>query len=272
MSAGNLPVNRMAKKLRKASTILLKLSSMLRIHAHSLSLDSSVGIGSSIALVVSMMMRFLDRRDAGRQLAAKLAAYAGDPNVLVLGLPRGGVPVAYEVARALHAPLDVFVVRKLGVPGHRELAMGAIASGGVRVLNTDVIKALGISPAAVESVAAREMMELERQQRAYRGDAPLPDLSGCTVIVVDDGLATGSTMRAAVGALRQSRPARIIVAVPVAAAETVRHLRQEADSVVCLSTPPDFHAVSMWYEDFSQTSDDEVRNLLEAGASAPRPA
>jgi len=220
--------------------------------------------------------RFLDRRDAGRQLGEKLERYTAGPNnpamVLVLGLPRGGVPVAYEVARALHAPLDVFVVRKLGVPGHRELAMGAIASGGLRVLNREVIESLGVSPAAVESVAVREMQELERQQRLYRGHTPLPELAGRTVIVVDDGLATGSTMRAAVGALRQGNPARIMVAVPVAAADTARRLREEADGVVCLSTPPDFHAVSMWYEDFSQTSDEEVRKLLEAGTTVSRPS
>jgi len=209
---------------------------------------------------------FLDRRDAGRQLAGLLPGYAGDPGVLVLGLPRGGVPVAYEVARALQAPLDVLVVRKLGVPGHRELAMGAIGSGGLRVLNMDVIEALGISAAAVESVAARELVEMERQERTYRGDAPAPEYSGRTVIVVDDGLATGSTMRAAVKALRQKSPAVIIVAVPVAAAETVRRLREEADSVVCLSAPPDFHAVSMWYLDFSQTSDEEVRDLLASAS------
>lgn len=189
-----------------------------------------------------------------------------------MGLPRGGVPVAYEVARALRAPLDVFVVRKLGVPGHRELAMGAIASGGMRVLNPDVIKALGITPAMVESVAAEELLELERQQRAYRpsgsNDTPLPELAGRTIIVVDDGLATGSTMRAAVRALRQRAPKRVIVAVPVAARETASSLRQEAD-VVCLSTPPDFHAVSMWYEDFSQTTDEEVRNLLQSSSHAP---
>jgi predicted phosphoribosyltransferase len=227
--------------------------------------------------VVRMAVRFLDRRDAGRRLAAKLESYADDPSVLVLGLPRGGVPVAYEVARALRAPLDVFVVRKLGVPGHRELAMGAIASGGLRVLNLDVIEALGISPAAVEAVATSELRELERRQRAYRGDVSQadlagPDFAGRTVIVVDDGLATGSTMRAAVGALRQSNPASIIVAVPVAAAETARRLRKEADSVVCLSTPADFHAVSSWYDDFSQTSDEEVRRLLEAGTTVSREA
>lgn len=213
-----------------------------------------------------MSMRFLNRQDAGRQLGAALSAYAGDPNVLVLGLPRGGVPVAYEVARLLHAPLDIFVVRKLGVPGHRELAMGAIASGGVRVLNQDVIDALRIPSAAVAAVAEAELREIERQEKAFRGNAPYPKLSGRTIIVVDDGLATGSTMRAAVQALRQSKPAQIIVAVPVAAAETVRRLRGEADSVVCLSAPPDFYAVSMWYEDFSQTSDEEVRNLLEASS------
>ncbi len=218
--------------------------------------------------LLAMPMRFLDRADAGKQLARKLGEYDGDPKVLVLGLPRGGVPVAYEVARALHAPLDVFVVRKLGVPGHRELAMGAIASGGLRVLNRDVIEALGITPAEMESVAARELLEVERQERAYRGQTPLPELAGRTIIVVDDGLATGSTMRAAVGALRQSNPATIIVAAPVAAAETARKLRELADRVVCLSAPPDFHAVSMWYEDFSQTSDEEVRNLLEAASQA----
>jgi putative phosphoribosyl transferase len=220
----------------------------------------------------SMSMRFLNRQDAGRQLGANLAVFVKDGSVLVLGLPRGGVPVAYEVARALDAPLDVFVVRKLGVPGHRELAMGAIARGGLRVLNKDVIEAFGISPVGVESVADRELLEIERQERTFRGNAPFPELSGRTIIVVDDGLATGSTMRAAVGALRRSDPARIIVAIPVAAAETVRRLHREADGVVCLSTPLDFHAVSMWYNDFSQTSDEEVRSLLEAGAAVLRTA
>jgi putative phosphoribosyl transferase len=214
-----------------------------------------------------MPVRFLDRRDAGRQLAEELSGYAGDSSVLVLGLPRGGVPVAYEVACALHAPLDVLVVRKLGAPGHRELAMGAIASGGLRVLNLDVIGALGISPAAVELAAVHESLELERQQHAYRGDAPGTELAGRNIIVVDDGLATGSTMRAAIGALRQSKPAAIIVAAPVAAAETARTLREFADHVVCLSTPPDFHAVSNWYEDFSQTTDEEVRNMLQGERS-----
>ncbi len=219
-----------------------------------------------------MSMRFLNRQDAGRQLAAKLAGYASDPSVLVLGLPRGGVPVAYEVARALQAPLDVFVVRKLGVPGHRELAMGAIASGGARILNRDVIDALRIRPAAVDAVARGELQEIERQEEVFRGNAPLPEFSGRTLIVVDDGLATGSTMRAAIQALRQSHPARIVAAVPVAAAETVRRLRGEADGVICLSAPLDFHAVSMWYDDFSQTSDEEVRTLLEANTTVSRMA
>jgi len=211
---------------------------------------------------------FKNRRDAGVRLAEKLAGYANDPSVLVLGLPRGGVPVAYEVARALGAPLDVFVVRKLGVPGHRELAMGAIASGGVRVLNEEVLRVLNISNAMIDLVAAQEQQELERQQRAYRGDAPFPELSGRKIIVVDDGLATGSTMRAAVRALRQSNPARIIVAAPVAAAETYGSLGREADEMVCCEVPETFYAVSMWYEEFGQTSDQEVRELLEAADRA----
>lgn len=213
-----------------------------------------------------MFLPFLDRRDAGRQLAAKLTDFAGDARVLVLGLPRGGVPVAYEVAVALRAPLDVFVVRKLGVPGHRELAMGAIASGGVRVLNSEVVDALAIPPAAVESVAARELEELERQQRAYRGTRPFPELAERTVIIVDDGLATGSTMRAAIAALRQAKPAKIVVAVPVAASQTARLVGREADSIVVLHAPDDFYAVSMWYQDFSQTSDEEVRQLLRSAS------
>jgi putative phosphoribosyl transferase len=215
---------------------------------------------------------FRNRVDAGVQLARKLQAYADDPTVIVLGLPRGGVPVAYEVAKALRAPLDVFVVRKLGVPGHRELAMGAIASGGVRVLNTEVIQTLGISPMTIEAVAATELRELERRQRLYRGDAPFPSLNGRKVIVVDDGLATGSTMLAAVRAIRHSNPARIIVAVPVGAAETCHRLTYEADDVVCLLAPPVFQAVSLWYEEFSQTSDEEVRSLLEAAATHDAPA
>jgi putative phosphoribosyl transferase len=214
---------------------------------------------------------FQDRRDAGRQLAQKLKEYADNPSVLVLGLPRGGVPVAFEVAQALHAPLDVFVVRKLGAPGHEELAMGAVASPGVRVLNAEVIRMLRISSAVIDSAAAAEMREVERQQREYRGHAPFLSLAGRTVIVVDDGLATGSTMRAAVQALRQSHPARIVVAVPVAAPDTAERLRKEADEVVCVDTPDMFYAVGVWYESFAQTSDQEVRSLLEAAAQ-PAPS
>jgi predicted phosphoribosyltransferase len=209
-----------------------------------------------------MPRRFHDRKDAGAQLAARLAALADDPNTIVLGLPRGGVPVAYEVAKSLGAPLDVFVVRKLGVPGQRELAMGAIASGGVRVINEEVIQALNLWPSTVDAVAAQEQPELERQQLLYRGDVALPDFAGRTVIIVDDGLATGATMRAAVRALRQSYPRQIVIAVPVGAAETCRSLQADADQVICLHSPQSFYSVSTWYEEFSQTSDDEVRHLL----------
>jgi len=210
-----------------------------------------------------MPRQFHDRKDAGAQLAARLSAFAGGANTIVLGLPRGGVPVAYEVAMALRAPLDVFVVRKLGVPGQRELAMGAIASGGVRVLNDEVMEALKLPLSTVDAVAAHEQPELERQQRLYRGEVALPDFAGRTVILVDDGLATGSTMRAAVKALRQSSPKRIVIAVPVGAAETCRSLRADADEVICLHSPESFYSVSTWYEEFSQTSDDEVRRLLK---------
>jgi putative phosphoribosyl transferase len=207
-----------------------------------------------------------DRSDAGEKLAEALRAYADRPDVLVLGLPRGGVPVAYEVARALHAPLDVFLVRKLGVPGYEELAMGAIASGGVRVLNDDVVRALGIPEEEIEAVVALEQQELDRRARDYRDDRPPPDVRGKTVILIDDGLATGATMKAAVAALRQLRPNRIVVAVPVAAADTCRELGAEVDEVVCLSTPEPFHAVGLWYEQFSQTTDEEVHDLLERAA------
>lgn len=213
-------------------------------------------------------MLFQDRADAGRQLAARLMHYAGRPEVIVLALPRGGVPVAYEVAIALGAPLDVFLVRKLGVPGHEELAMGAVASGGVRVLNTEVVEALGISEQAIEAVAQQELRELERRERVYRGGRPPPELRDRVVVLVDDGLATGSSMRAAVAAVRQQHPRRIVVAVPTAAAETCEDFRREVDEVVCLSTPEPFYAVGLWYRDFSQTSDDEVRALLERAAAA----
>lgn len=212
-------------------------------------------------------MRFADRLAAGRRLATALAAYRGQGDVVVLGLPRGGVPVAYEVARALGAPLDVFLVRKLGVPGHEELAMGAIASGGVRVLNEDVLEGLRIPPRVVEDVTDIEAAELERRERVYRGGRPPLDVRGRVVIVVDDGLATGSTMRAAVAALRRLEPARIVVAVPTGASETCAMLRDEADEVVCLTTPDPFHAVGLWYDDFRPTTDDQVRALLAESAA-----
>jgi predicted phosphoribosyltransferase len=209
--------------------------------------------------------RFRNRTDAGRQLAEKLAAYANRPDVLVLALPRGGVPVGFEVARELGAPLDVFLVRKLGVPGYEELAMGAVATGGVRVLNDEIVRGLGISEHEIDAAAARELQELARRQRLYRGDRPLPDVAGRTVILVDDGLATGATMRAAIQALRQQQPARIVVAVPTASPDTCEALKAEADDVVCAMTPEPFLAVGHWYEDFTQTTDDEVRELLARG-------
>jgi predicted phosphoribosyltransferase len=219
--------------------------------------------------------RFRDRNEAGRRLAEKLAAYANRTDVLVLALPRGGVPVAYEVARALGAPLDVFVVRKLGVPGYEELAMGAVASGGVRVLNDQLVQRLGIPKYVIDAVAAREEQELARRERLYRGGRPPPDVRGRTVILVDDGLATGATMRAAVMALRQLQPARIVVAVPTASSETCEELRPEVDDIVCATTPEPFLAVGHSYEDFSQTTDDEVRDLLaprqDPGKGQPPP-
>jgi putative phosphoribosyl transferase len=213
------------------------------------------------------MTRFRDRHDAGRRLAVSLGDYAGRRDVLVLALPRGGVPVAFEVARALGAPLDIFLVRKLGVPGHRELAMGAIATGGVRVLNLEVVRGLGIPPEAVEAVAASEQEELARRDRAYRGQRPAPHIQGRIVILVDDGLATGATMRAAVAAVRRLDPARIVVAVPTAAPETCEMLRTEVDDIVCAETPEPFVAVGLWYEDFAETTDDEVRGLLNRAAA-----
>jgi putative phosphoribosyl transferase len=208
---------------------------------------------------------FRDRADAGRTLASLLSGYAGRRDVIVLGLPRGGVPVAAEVAAGLGAPLDVLIVRKLGVPGHDELAMGAIAGGGVRVLNTVVIEGLCIGQDEIDAVAAREAQELDRRARAYRGTArEPPDLGGKVVIVVDDGLATGSTMRAAVAALRAQRPSRIVVAVPVGAPITCAELAKEADEVICARMPHSFHAVGQWYEDFSPPSEVEIRSLLGA--------
>jgi putative phosphoribosyl transferase len=205
---------------------------------------------------------FRDRTEAGQVLAGLLAHYRGRPDVIVLGLPRGGVPVAAEVASGLGAPLDVFVVRKLGVPGHDELAMGAIASGGVRVVNRSVVDGLRIGEDVIEKVAARELKELERRDAAYRDGRPPPDVRGKVVVVVDDGLATGSTMRAAVSALRAQQPSRIVVAVPVGSAATCHELEAEADEVVCARIPADFHAVGQWYEDFSPTTDEQIRSLL----------
>jgi predicted phosphoribosyltransferase len=213
--------------------------------------------------VHAVMARFHDRRDAGRFLARKLLAlYAGRPDVLVLALPRGGVPVGYEVARALQAPLDVFLVRKLGMPGHEEYALGAIASGGVRVLNEKAANALGIPQSVIDAVTGREERELERRSRAYRGGRAPPDVRGRTVILVDDGLATGASMQAAVQALRRRGPARIVVAVPAAPRETCKELRKSADEVICAIAPEFLRAVGYWYEDFSKTSDEEVRRLL----------
>jgi putative phosphoribosyl transferase len=205
---------------------------------------------------------YRDRADAGAQLAEHLGSYAGLADVVVLGLPRGGVPVAAEVARALRAPLDVFCVRKLGVPGDEELAMGAIATGGVVVLNEGVVAELGVPEDVLAEVAAAEREELERRDRAYRGDRPPTSLAGRTVLVVDDGLATGATMRAAVRAVRAAGPSRVVVAVPVAAAETCRSLQADADEVVCPLAPEGFRSVGGWYEDFGATSDDEVRRCL----------
>ena len=208
-------------------------------------------------------MVFRDRKDAGRQLAAKLSGHTGCADCIVLALPRGGVPVAYEVAEGLGLPLDVFLVRKLGVPGHEELAMGAIASGGTRIINDSIVNPLHISTRAIDRVTQHEQAELKRRERAYRDDRPAPQVAGRTVILVDDGLATGATMRAAATALRARGPKRIIIAVPVAAPETCSELALEVDEIVCAATPEPFVGVGLWYQDFSQTSDEEVRELLE---------
>jgi len=214
--------------------------------------------------------RFRDRREAGRVLAAAMMKYAGRTDVIVLALPRGGVPVGFEVAEALGAPLDIFLVRKLGTPGHRELAMGAIASGGVRVINDEVVGWLGISPEQIDAVAREEQRELERRQAAYlEGRAPAP-LEGRISILVDDGLATGSTMRAAAQAVRQRNPARVIVAVPVGAPDTCGEIAAVADDVICVRRPEPFSAVGQWYIDFEQTTDEQVMELIHEHASAAR--
>jgi putative phosphoribosyl transferase len=214
-----------------------------------------------------MNIPFADRREAGQLLAEKLQAYAGRHDVLILALPRGGVPIAYEVARALRTPLDVFVVRKLGVPGDEELAMGAIASGGVRVLNEEVTSRMDLPDSVIDEVTRREQKELKRRERLYRGGRPALQVQGRAIILVDDGLATGSTMRAAATALRKMNPLKIVIAVPVAAPDTCQEFRGEVDEVVCAVTPEPFMAVGAWYADFSQTSDGEVRELLQRAAS-----
>jgi putative phosphoribosyl transferase len=215
-----------------------------------------------------ILRRFQDRVEAGQLLAEQLKEYADRSDVQVLALPRGGVPVGYEVAKALRAPLDILIVRKLGVPGQEELAMGAIASGGVRVMNEDVLPFLSISAPEVEEVVAREQMELERRERLYRGNRPAPQVGGKTVILIDDGIATGTSMRSAVEVLKQQSPAKVIIAVPVAARSTCEEFNQPADQefCVCLQTPEPFYAVGLWYEDFRQTTDNEVRDLLAAAA------
>ena len=218
-------------------------------------------------------MLFRDRFEAGRVLASKLGEFSGRNDLVVLALPRGGVPVAYEVAQALHAPLDVFVVRKLGTPGQEELAMGALAPGGVTVLNREVIQALGIPQQTIDAVIAREERELERREREYRDGRPAANVSGCTAILIDDGLATGSSMRVAAKALRTEGAPQIVVAVPVASATTCSEFEAEVDKVVCATTPEPFWAVGQWYRDFSQTTDEEVRELLaRAGAPSVRAA
>jgi putative phosphoribosyl transferase len=211
-------------------------------------------------------LQFADRIQAGQFLATKLTDYAHRNDVLVLALPRGGVPVAYEVAKALNAPLDIFVVRKLGVPGHEEMAMGAIASGGARVINQDVVLGAGIATDVIQQKTVQEWRKLERREKLYRGDRPAPQIAGRTVILIDDGLATGATMHAAVLALRQHQPAKIIVAVPAASRETCAEFQSEVDGVVCGITPEPFLAVGLWFENFAQTTDDEVRLLLHKAA------
>jgi putative phosphoribosyl transferase len=212
---------------------------------------------------------FRDRTEAGRRLAEMLGRFADRMDVLVLALPRGGVPVAFEVAKSLHVPMDIFVVRKLGLPGDEELAMGAVASGNVRVLNDEVVRSYGVSREVLDSVAAREVTELKRRERAYRGDTPSPDVADKTILLVDDGVATGSTMRAAVAALRNQRPSQIIVAVPVAPPSTFKELQLEADEVLSVMTPEPFYAVGQWYEVFDQTTDSLVRELYERARRRP---
>jgi putative phosphoribosyl transferase len=215
------------------------------------------------------MSFFKDRVDAGRQLAKELSKYANRSDVLILALPRGGVPVAFEVAKELNVKMDVFIVRKLGVPGNEELAMGAIASNDIRVLNEDVVRSFQVPDRVIATVAANELRELERRERLYRGDRPKPDISGSTVILIDDGLATGATMRAAAAALKTKNPAKIVVAVPTAAPDTCEFFKREVDEVICVTTPEPFYGVGAWYTDFRQTTDEEVIELLEKARALP---
>jgi putative phosphoribosyl transferase len=215
------------------------------------------------------MTFFNDRVDAGRKLAKKLSKYANRSDVLILALPRGGVPVAFEVAKELNVKMDVFIVRKLGVPGNEELAMGAIASDNIRVLNEDVIRSFQIPERVIDKVAENELRELERREHAYRGDRPKPEIKGMTVILIDDGLATGATMRAAAAALKTKNPAKIVVAVPTAARDTCEFFGREVDEVICVATPEPFYGVGAWYEDFSQTTDKEVCELLDKARALP---
>jgi len=216
------------------------------------------------------MLRFKNRSQAGRQLAEKLRQYANDPDTIVLGLPRGGVVVAYEVAEVLGLPLDIFLVRKLGVPGYEELAMGAIASGGVRVMNDDVVQRINISQSAIEEAVRKETKELERREEAYRNNRPRLDVKDKTILLVDDGLATGATMRAAVAALQKQKPKELIIAVPTASPETCDEFRADVDDIICAITPTPFYAVGAWYDDFAQTTDDEVQELLRASLKAKK--
>ena len=215
---------------------------------------------------------FRNRSEAGKLLAGELTAYANSSEVLVLGLPRGGVPVAFEVAKALCAPLDICLVRKLGVPGHKELAMGAIATGDVIFINKDVVQWLGISQEAIEKVIAAERRELQRRERVYRPHQLAANVQGKTIILIDDGIATGSTIRAALTTLRQQQPQKIVVAIPVAPPDICHSLKAEVDELVCLLTPESLCAIGLWYEDFAQTTDEQVRQLLAAGYELQRPA
>ncbi|MHB8102312.1 MAG: phosphoribosyltransferase [Methanosarcina sp.] len=212
------------------------------------------------------MSLFNDRADAGKKLAKKLSEYANRSDVIILALPRGGVPVAFEVAKELNVKMDVFIVRKLGVPGNEELAMGAIASDNIRVLNEDVIRSFQIPQSVIDEVAVNELRELERRERLYRGNRPKPDISGSTVILIDDGLATGATMRAAAAAVKTKNPAKIVIAVPTAASDTCSAFENEVDKTICVATPEPFYGVGAWYEDFSQTTDKEVCELLNKAA------